>query len=101
MDNIQVDPTKITPVKNFLFIEVYQPKKETTSGIILPDTSASGSATPTVGKIIKAGSDSKFQPGQIVLFRRYSLDELKYMEDMIEKKVYFLEDSEILGYIQE
>ena len=84
------------PLSNNVFIEIEE-EKETKSGIILPDTV--GKSEPIKGKIIAVGL-GKFSDrgeripmsvkiGDIVLFRKYVLDEIE-----IDNKKYLVGDED-------
>lgn len=74
----------------------------TSSGIIIPE--AEHQATPVVGRVIGVGPDSKYKEGQVVFFRRYTIDELKFDDTESEKGeiiVHLLEDDDIVATLDE
>jgi co-chaperonin GroES (HSP10) len=79
-----VDPYKIT---------------ETSSGVLRVDQ---GHSTPVKGTVISVGDESKFKEGDVVFFRRYSVDELKIpQEDGSEKSMFIVEDNDVVARLVE
>ena len=70
----------------------HQGEQQTKSGIII--ATDSNSATPTLGKILRAGPDSIYKVGENVFFRRYSLDEIEVNMSIGKRKVYFISSKE-------
>jgi len=87
----------IKPIGARVAIEPIQGDKETESGLLLSDSN--NIALPVKGKIIAAGEFSNFKQniGDIIFFRRYSVDELKLNEGGEEKKFYFCDDVDIIA----
>lgn len=91
--NIEVDGER-------MLVEPIESAKESKSGLIL-DTSTANSAE-VLGKILKLGKETyegkpiEWKIGQRVLWRRYSLDSIKFFSDEGEKKVYFVDYEDIL-----
>jgi len=89
----------ITPTEGRILVEIYEGEKETDSGIEI--VSSGANQAPVVGKIIKCGKNTPFEDGDQVLFRRYAMDELTISTGVEDKKIYFLETSDILGVIKQ
>ena len=71
---------------------------QTASGIVLPGNEKPG--MPTMGKVIKTGPESSFKESQVVLFRRYSVDEVKYSTAQgTDEKIFFITDDEVIATI--
>ena len=95
----EITVSNIVPLKQFILIEPLNRTEETTSGLILPEEKYT--PTPVVGKVLRAGADSQFVAGDIVFFRRYSTDELKFATaDGIEQLVSLISDDEVVAKIQ-
>lgn len=90
---------KIKPVGARCLVEVYKPAEKSASGILL-DNSSNSSAAPVRGTVVDSGSDSKFKKGDVIFYRRYSVDELKVITEKGEEVIYFVDDQDILGYVE-
>ena len=77
---IIIDPEKIT---------------ETENGIQRADQ---GQSMPVKGTVIAVGKDSQFKLGEVLLFRRYSVDELSMPStDGSVQNVYLCDDEDIVA----
>ncbi len=95
----EITVSSIVPLKQFILVEPLNRTEETSSGLILPEEKYT--PTPVVGKVLKAGVDSQFAIGDIVFFRRYSIDELKFATaDGVEQLVSLISDDEVVAKIQ-
>jgi co-chaperonin GroES (HSP10) len=94
MDTI-LDPKLIKPVGKHILVETFEGDNTTDSGLELADTASN--SFPVSGTIIASGPQSEYSIGQEVMFRRYSLDELKISSGGKEQTVYLLEDTDILA----
>ncbi len=92
-----VNKENIEPLWKYLLIEILHLPKQTKSGILLPESGSVG--LPVVGKVIRAGNESSHKEGSCILFRRFSVDELKFKDAEGEKTIYFVEDSEVIAKI--
>lgn len=92
----QVSKETIFPVKNYLLIEVEE-QTETSSGLLLSEDG--GPVMPTVGKILKSGELAEYKKGEVVIFRKYSADEIKVTTAEKEEKYWLLEDSEVIALV--
>lgn len=89
---------KIKPQKDFVLIEPDVIKQsETENGFVLPEEKYT--PTPVLGRIIAVGPDSNLEVGQIVFFRRFSIDELKFNLDGKKHVVSLLSDDEIVAVV--
>lgn len=86
----------ISPLKKTVIIKPLERGKETDEGLSLPDQEHAGA--PVVGEVLKAGAESQFLPGDIVFFRRYSVDELTFPVNGEKKTISFVTDNEIIGF---
>ena len=76
---------KLQPTGLRYVIEPYEAATETQSGLIMDNTSNT-SAAKIKGTILEVGDGDngrlcKYKKGDIVYFRRYSIDELKYINE--------------------
>lgn len=86
---------KIKPVGKRVLIEPIQGDTMSEGGLVLADTN--NAQTPVKGKVVEIGEDSKFKIGDVVLFRRYSVDELKGNLGGREYKHFFCDDEDIIA----
>lgn len=86
----------IYPSKNFMLVSSLSGDEKTKSGIIIPNAAFNG-AVPTVGEVFRAGSDSKYKSGSVVLFRKYSVDEVAFGLE----KYMFVTDDDIIAEVKE
>ncbi len=94
-----IDVKNIVPLKNGVIIRPLERETTTESGFELPQ--AQHQATPVVGTIVAAGEESKFKVGDMVFFRRYSVDELSFQIDGKKVEVNFLTDEEVVAYVNQ
>lgn len=98
MENTLIN--RISPKKNRILILPKNRSDVTKSGIILPE--AESNATPVIGTIVKAGPLSTYEVGQTVMWRRFSIDELKVEVETGEEVIfYFVEDEEVIAVIED
>ena len=95
---MEINPNDILPSGARLLIAPDEKATETEGGIILGGDEKN--SAPVKGTILATGPLSKFLVGTVVLFRRYSIDELKIQTSVGEQVVYFLDDQDILGSIK-
>lgn len=88
----------IRPVGSFVLIEPVNRPEETSSGFIIPEEGYT--PTPVIGKIIAVGEASIYKEGDMVFFRRYSIDELKFNTGGTQQIVSLISDDEIVATIQ-
>lgn len=87
----------IVPLKKYIIVKPNNGPTESASGLIMPEERYV--ATPVVGKVVSAGPDSQFKPGEYVFFRRYSIDEMKFKTEEGEEVVNLLSDDEVVATI--
>lgn len=80
-------------------IQTPKAEKTTESGLILSEKE--NEAAPVVGTVVRKGSESKYEVGQTVLFRRYSIDELKLQSASGDTIVHLIEDEEVVATIEQ
>ena len=85
----------IIPLKNGLIIKPFERDSITESGFELPQEQHQ--STPVLGSVIAAGTESQFAVGDVVFFRRYSVDELSFNVDGVKQTVSFLTDNEVVA----
>lgn len=96
---MEINEKTIRPTGDRLLIKVLERDEETKGGLITSDT-ASNSA-PVVGDVIRVGEMAKYQTGQTVMFRRYSVDEIRVLTETGEEDIfYFIESGDVLGVIE-
>lgn len=88
----------IVPVGRRLLIEPFKQASETTEGLIVSE--GDGYASPVIGTVVKAGDGCVYKEGDLLMFRRYSVDSLKVYADDGEQEIYLLEESEVVAYLQ-
>lgn len=95
---MEIKLENIQPVGEKIIIEAITRSSETTTGFILPEEA--NTSTPVIGKIIAVGEDSIYSVGDMVFFRRYSIDELKFNVDGKNEVVSLIEDSEVVAILK-
>ena len=93
----KISTQDVEPVGNRVLIEVIEDAEVTESGLSL--STENSLQLPTMGKVIRAGSASEYSPGDILLFRRYALDELKFNMQGDEVKIYLADCEDVIGRI--
>ena len=91
--------TDIVPCKKFILVKPLEKPTETDSGLVLPEQGFS--PTPVVATVVAAGDESEFKIGDVVFFRRYSVDSLRFYEtdgNLVELNL--LADEEIVARIK-
>lgn len=87
---------KLNVVGSRCLIKKYEAANKTESGLILENT-ATNSAAPVKGTVVSAGDTSRFKEGDVLYFRRYSVDDLKMITEKGEEELTFVEDEDILA----
>jgi co-chaperonin GroES (HSP10) len=89
----------ISPCSGNVLIKPYTKPKETRGGFQLAGDQQNDA--PVRGEVIAVGQPSKFQVGQTLFFRRYAVDELKYIaEDGNEETVWLVDEREVLAILE-
>lgn len=89
---------KLQPTKGHLVIKPYEKPKEV-SGLMLAGDDQN--AAPVRGDILETGEESKFTKGETIYFRRYAVDELKYIEENgREETVWLVDEREVLAVLR-
>ncbi len=97
MDNFTID--QIQPLQKYILVQPIGRPTETSTGFVMPEEGYS--PTPVVGKVLAVGEMSQFKIGQTVFFRRYSVDELKFVSpDGQNQIVSLLGDDEVVAIIK-
>lgn len=92
--NMKIDIKNIQPEGRRVIVEVPADEK-TESGLELSTTA--GSVTPIMGTVIAKGIISEYAIGTVIFFRKYSVDELAVKSEGEEKKIYLVEDIEVVA----
>lgn len=88
----------VTPTGKRLLLEVFKQASETSGGLLL--SQGDGYATPVLGTVIKAGSESKYKEGDVLMWRRYSIDTLKIDLGEGEQEYSILEDDDVVAVVE-
>lgn len=86
----------VIPVGDRYLIETYKAADESSTGLSMENQNNTANA-PVIGTVLKAGDKGTFKVGEMVLFRRYSIDELKFINADGEQIVHIVEGSEIIA----
>ena len=88
---------EIFPTGEFMLIEPvgFVGEQVSKAGIII--ASASNSATPTLGKVLRAGEKANYKEGDLVFFRRYSLDEIEVKVTDGKRKFLFIGNEDCIA----
>ena len=97
--------TIITPLNKKVLVEPEAREKQSAGGIIIPETA--NQKAPTKGRVIAIAGDSdinfKIQPGDIVLFSKYSGTEITLTAGNPQEKnreFLIIKDEDILAVIR-
>jgi len=90
----------VYPIGKRVLLKIYESANETEGGLTLSHSDNTHMA-PILGTVLKVGDKSVFKEGDMVFFRRYSVDELKFVTSSGEQKVHMVEDDEIIGLYKE
>ncbi|PIU98280.1 co-chaperone GroES [Candidatus Wolfebacteria bacterium CG03_land_8_20_14_0_80_40_12] len=98
----------IKPLSNHIFLEPVEEEKTTKSGIVLPETVEK--EKPIKGKIIAVGQGKRNEKGErismsvkvgdIVLFKKYGLDEIEIESASGRKKYLVGDEDDILAILE-
>ncbi len=91
---------EIKPIGKRCLIQIEQSANKSASGLILNQDQNNISTAPVIGTVLNKGSESIFEIGDKLLFRRYGVDELKFITESGEQKVFIIEDEEVLAIIK-
>ena len=91
--------TDIEPTKGHVLVELPEANKEVGGVILAGDQANTAPVRGTIIRIPELGSP--FAVGEVVFFRKYAIDELKFNEeDLTEVQVYIVDEREILGAVR-
>ena len=91
--------TYIQPMRGMVLVAPDEKPKEVGGFILAGDAQNSA---PVKGKVIRAQWRSPFQVGETLYFRRYAIDDLKYInEHGVEETVFLIDEREVLGVVRE
>lgn len=95
----------IIPIGKRCLVKPYQAAEKTESGLLMNNES-NVSAAPVKGTVVAAGrgrwwklwlDGSEFQVGDVLYFRRYSIDILKTITEKGEQVVNVVEDADVIA----
>ena len=96
---------KIKPLSDYILVEPIKQEEVTKGGIIIPETAREERAVK--GKVIAVGQGRlnekgerisiSVKEGQVVLFKKYSPDEIK----IDDKEYYFIREDDIMAIIED
>ena len=93
-----MDKTSIKPTKGHVLVRPNEKPKEV-GGIILAGENQN--SAPVYGEVLRANFWSPFRAGQTIYFRKYAIDELKFLaENGTEDVVYLIDEREVLGVVK-
>lgn len=92
-----ISEQNIKPNAGFLLLEVPDKPTETVSGVLL--ASDDNNSVPMMAKIIATHAESTYKVGEMVLFRKYSVDEIKVKDKEGQKTFWLLETENVLATI--
>lgn len=95
-----METTDIQPTKGHVLVEL--PARATQiGGIIIPDSTQANNA-PVRGTVIRVPQEgSQFATGEVIFFRKYAIDELKFSEDDLSQvEVFIVDEREVLGVVR-
>ena len=98
MPNPEIDPKNVYPIGSRLLVEIDEGDKFSSTGLEL--SNANNFQMPVMGKVLKSGSDN-FKAGDILLFRRYAIDELELNVKGDKVKIYLVDEEDVIGQIKE
>lgn len=88
---------KLVPTKGHVIISI-QDKPQEAGGLILSQTETN--SAPVIGKVTHVGENSPYQVGDELVFRKYAVDTLKWINDKgLEEILYILDNDEVLAFI--
>ena len=87
---------QILPIGARVLILPYQSATQTESGMLM-DNQSNTSSAPVKGTVIRAGKESQFKEGDVIFYRRYSMDILKTITEKGEETVNIVEDQDIIA----
>lgn len=94
-----MNKTDIKPVRGMVLVQP-QEKPNEVGGIILAGDAQN--SAPVRGTVLRTHWRSPFRVGDTLYFRKYAVDELKFIsEDGTEDVVFLIDEREVLGVIRE
>lgn len=96
--DFEVKTEELFPSGNYMLVEPITGEGQTKSGIII--NVGSDGAVPTLGRVARHGELSKFHDDDILIFRRYSVDEIKVTDTTGSKKLCFINDEDVIAVIK-
>lgn len=84
------------PLGSYCIIDIPKSDIELKSRVVASEAQAYN--TPVTGTVVNAGPKSKFIPGDVLYFRRYSVDELRLVTaDLGENSIFLVEDADAVA----
>jgi len=88
----------IFPVGKRLLVETFKQAEESSEGLELGV--GDGYATSVLGTVVRAGDGCMFTVGDILMWRRYSVDNLKVYTKDGEKEYSLIEENEVIAQVK-
>lgn len=88
----------ILPIGRRLLVQSIKQAEKTSSGLEL--SAGDGNATAVYGKVIRAGEGCNFKEGDLLMWRRYSLDVLTVTAEDGEHEYNLIEESEVIAFVK-
>jgi len=91
----------IEPSKGYLLVEMFEKPTEI-GGLVLGEVDQQNAA-PVRGTVTRSNeaAGSVFKVGETIFFRKYAIDELKFLdENLVEQIVFLVDEREILGVVR-
>ena len=96
---MQISISDIKPKKNFIVVDPKTSRpEETTTGFVMPEERYT--PTPVIGTVLAVGPESEFHVGEVVFFRRFAIDELKFDVDGKKQVVSLISDDEVVAVVK-
>lgn len=86
----------IKPIGARCLIEIEKAASKSSSGLYMNNEN-NAALTPIRGTVIAVGDASTFKKGDKVFFRRFSVDELKFITEEGEQAIFLIEDEDVLA----
>lgn len=95
MNQFELTPDKLFPAQDFMLVEPVGGETLSKSGLIIQQ--GSSGAVPTMGKVLRAGPNAPYKVDAILLFRRYSVDEIIIRDAAGEKKLSWVQTEDVIS----
>lgn len=94
-----MNKTDIKPTRGMVLVQPNEKPKEV-GGIILAGDQQN--SAPVHGTVLRTHWRSPFRVGDTLYFRKYAIDELKFISETgVEDTVFLIDEREVLGVVRE